>query len=90
MHEYDIRYRYLHTRQDITHIPYGTGTLYQQLLLPEVKAWWSERHLPVSDDDLLSDLEAAVRNAEDGYARAHWLHQYRGWMPNTKLVTILD
>ena len=61
-----------------------------QVLLPEVKAWWSERHLPVSDDDLLSDLEAAVRNAEDGYARAHWLHQHRGWMPNTKLVTILD
>lgn len=61
-----------------------------QRLLPEVKAWWSDHHFPVTDDDLLSDLEAAVRNAEDGYARAHWLHRYRGWTPNTKLVTILD
>ena len=61
-----------------------------QTLLPDVKAWWSEHHLPVTDDDLLSDLEAAVRNTEDGYDRAHWLHHCRGWTPNTKLVTILD
>lgn len=61
-----------------------------QMLLPEVRAWWSEHHLPVTDDDLLSDLEAAVRNTEDGYDRAHWLHHYRGWWPSAKLVAILN
>ena len=64
---------------------------FAKAIFPAVATWRVKTAAaPLSDDDILSDLREALTLQADGFIRACYLREERGWAPDQDLVLLLS